>query len=215
MKYEILKTGSKGNSIILNDNILLDAGIPFKNLKKYLTGINIIFISHIHTDHLMPTCIKQIAYNYPTIKFICNGEVANKLNSLGVQQKNIFVLKEHRWYDIGVAKVKLEELKHDVHNSSFQIEYPNGENMIYITDSGEIPEYIDAKDYNLYLIESNYRDDDELDELIQQDYDNGLEFSHYIRVRNTHLSQKQAMEWLQENMGDKSAFEFIHMHEGE
>ena len=215
MKYEILKTGSKGNSIILNDNILLDAGIPFKNLKKYLTGINIIFISHIHTDHLMPTCIKQIAYNYPTIKFICNGEVANKLNSLGVQQKNIFVLKEHRWYDIGVAKVRLEELKHDAHNSSFQIEYPNGENMIYITDSGEIPEYIDAKDYNLYLIESNYRDDDELDELIQQDYDNGLEFSHYIRVRNTHLSQKQAMEWLQENMGDKSAFEFIHMHEGD
>lgn len=87
--------------------------------------------------------------------------------------------------------------------------------MIYITDSGEIPEYIDAKDYNLYLIESNYLDDDELDELIQQDYDNGLEFSHYIRVRDTHLSQKQAMDWLYDNMGNNSRFEFIHMHSKE
>lgn len=114
-----------------------------------------------------------------------------------------------------MAKVRLEELKHDAHNSSFQIEYPNGEKMIYITDSGEIPEYINAKNYDLYLIESNYKDDDELDKLIQQDYDNGLEFSHYIRVRDTHLSQKQAMDWLYDNMGNNSRFEFIHMHKVE
>lgn len=87
--------------------------------------------------------------------------------------------------------------------------------MIYITDSGEIPDYIDARNYDLYLIESNYRDDEELDKLIQQDYDNGLEFSHYIRVRDTHLSQAQAMEWLEKNMGDNSIFEFIHMHSQE
>ena len=87
--------------------------------------------------------------------------------------------------------------------------------MIYITDTSEIPNYIDAKDYDLYLIENNYLDDDELDELIQQDYDNGLEFSHYIRVRDTHLSQKQAIEWLEKNMGNNSRFEFIHMHKVE
>ena len=84
--------------------------------------------------------------------------------------------------------------------------------MIYITDSGEIPNYINAKNYDLYLIESNYKDEQELDEKIQQDYDNGLEFSHYIRVRDTHLSEEQAMQWLKENMGDNSQFEFIHMH---
>lgn len=211
VKHEILKTGSKGNSIILEDIILLDAGIPYKSLKKYLKDIKIIFISHCHQDHLLPTCVKQIVYNYPTIKFICNGEVANRLNELGVQKKNIFVLEEHRWYDIGIAKVKLEALKHDAHNSSFQIEI-NNKKMIYITDTGEIPDYIDARNYDLYLIESNYLDDEELDKLIQQDYDNGLEFSHYIRVRDTHLSQRQAIEWLEENMGDNSTFEFIHMH---
>ena len=197
---------------MVNNNLLLDVGIPFKNLKKYLNTVQLIFISHIHQDHLLPSCVKQIIFNYPTIKFICNGEVANKLNNLGVQKKNIFVLDKHKWYDIGIGKVRLEELKHDVHNSSFQLEYTNGEKMIYITDTGEIPKYIDAKDYNLYLIESNYKDEDELDELIQQDYDNGLEFSHYIRVRDTHLSQKQAMDWLYDNMGNNSRFEFIHMH---
>lgn len=49
MSYEIVKTGSKGNCIVLNNNILLDAGIPFKQLKKYLKDIDLIFISHKHT----------------------------------------------------------------------------------------------------------------------------------------------------------------------
>ena len=103
-------------------------------------------------------------------------------------------------------------MEHDAHNSSFQLEYNNGEKIIYITDTGLIPEYINAKKYNLYLIESNYKDEQELDDKIQQDYDNGLQFSHYIRVRNTHLSQEQAMKWLKDNMGEESQFEFIHMH---
>ena len=105
-------------------------------------------------------------------------------------------------------------MEHDAHNSSFQLEYKNGYKMIYITDTGLISDYIDAKNYDLYLIESNYKDEEELDILIQQDYDNGVEFSHYIRVRNTHLSQEQAIKWLKENMGEESKFEFIHMHTG-
>ena len=143
---------------------------------------------------------------------MCNKVVAEALEYLGVQKKNIWVLQEHRWYDIGIGKVKIELLEHDTRNSSFQIEYKNGEKMIYITDTGEIPDYIDAKNYDLYLIESNYKNEEELDKLIQQDYDNGVEFSHYIRVRNTHLSQEQAIEWLKANMGEESKFEFIHMH---
>lgn len=49
MPYEILSTGSKGNCIIVNNNILLDCGIPYKNVKQYLKDIKIIFISHRHS----------------------------------------------------------------------------------------------------------------------------------------------------------------------
>ena len=157
--------------------------------------------------------ISQIAYNFPTIKFICNLDVAKVLVKCGVDFKNIWCLEENKWYNIGFAKVKLSKLKHDVHNSAFQIEYKNGYKMIYIVDTGEIPTYIDAKGYDLYLCEANYLSEEELDMKIQQDHDNGLEFSHYERVRDTHLSQEQAIKWLQDNMSDNSQFEFIHQHQ--
>ncbi len=49
MPYEILNSGSDGNCILLNDNIMLDCGIPYKKIKPYLKNIKIIFISHRHT----------------------------------------------------------------------------------------------------------------------------------------------------------------------
>lgn len=212
MPYEIISTGSKGNCIILGSNMLLDVGIAYKNIKNYLKDIKIIFISHIHSDHLLPTCVKQVSYNYPTIKFICNEEVGQRLSELGVALKNIFILNEHKWYDIGFAKVRLEELVHDVHNSSIQIEMKKTKKrMIYITDTGSIPDYIDAKDYDTYLIEANYKSKEEYEEKIREAQEKG-EFTHLIRVLNTHLCEEDAIKWLSNNMGDKSEFTFIHQH---
>lgn len=215
LEYEIIKTGSKGNSILFNKTLLLDIGIPYKDIKKYLKEVKTIFISHLHADHLNKTTAKLISYNYPKIKFLCNFEVAVALFESGVKKYSIWCLDEHRWFDLGFAKVRIEKLIHDVNNSSFQIEYKNGKKMIYITDTGSIPSTINAKDYDNYLIEANYKNEEELGKLIQQDYDNGKEFSHYVRVRDTHLSEEQALEWLKENMGENSKFEFIHMHKGE
>ena len=129
----------------------------------------------------------------------------------GVRTKNIFALKQNKEYVIGkVLVVKLQELKHDVLNSACEIRY-KGKRLIYITDTGSV-EHIDAKGLDCYLIEANYKDDAELDRLIQQDYDEGKEFSHYERVRETHLSQEQAIDFLKKNMKDYSVFEFIHKH---
>lgn len=49
MPYEIIKTGSDGNCIILGDNIMLDIGVAYKNVKNYLKDIKFIFISHRHS----------------------------------------------------------------------------------------------------------------------------------------------------------------------
>ena len=46
--YEILKSGSEGNCIILRDIIALDMGVPFSIVKPYLKQLKIVFISHIH-----------------------------------------------------------------------------------------------------------------------------------------------------------------------
>ena len=211
MPYEIISTGSKGNCIILGSNMLLDVGVSYKSVKNYLKDIKIIFISHRHSDHLNSACVKQIAYNYPTIKFICNEDVAQKLYDLGVKEKNIFMLKESKWYDIGFAKVRLEKLVHDAHNSSIQIEYKkNKKKVVYITDTGSV-NHLDIKDYDLYLIESNYNSREEYEEKIKEAQEKG-EYTHLIRVLDTHLSRDDAIDWLNRNIGENSKFQFIHQH---
>lgn len=213
-KYEILKTGSKGNCIIVEDAIVLDCGVSYKTLEPYLYKVKLIFISHRHKDHLLPCTIKQIAFNYPTIKFICNIEDKDLIKILvkyGVRTKNIFGLKQNREYTIGKTLiVKLQELKHDVLNSACELRY-KGKKLIYITDTGSVDNIV-AKGFDNYLIEANYKSEEELDKLIQRDYDEGKEFSHYERVRETHLSEEKAIEFLKKNMKDYSEFEFIHKH---
>lgn len=46
MRYNIIGSGSQGNSIIVQDIILLDCGLSFIKIKPFLKKIKIIFISH-------------------------------------------------------------------------------------------------------------------------------------------------------------------------
>ena len=107
MKYNIIGSSSDGNCIIVEDILMLDCGFPYYKIKQYLSKIKLIFISHSHHDHLLPTAIKKIAYNYPTIKFITGSEVVvQNLVDCGVNKKNIYVLKNGKKYDLGLLKVK-------------------------------------------------------------------------------------------------------------
>lgn len=132
------------------------------------------------------------------------------LLDLGVNKKNIITIPIEKWYDIGLCQVKFEYLVHDVPNNALKIKM-NNKKAIYIVDTNSV-EHIEAKDYDLYMIEANYTDEEELENRIKQDYDNGLTFSHYERVKQTHLSQQKAYNWLQKNMSKESEFVFLHEH---
>lgn len=209
MKSNIVASGSSGNAIILENGICLDMGIPYKKIKPYLKNIKIIFISHLwlHLDHCLNSCVKKIALEKPNIKFITNQVNAPHLVELGVAKKNIFALELEKWYDIGLCKVRLEYLIHDKSNCALKIDQ-NGYKLIYIVDTASV-DHIEAKDYDYALIEANYLDEEELDRKIEEDK---LEnrFSHYERVKNTHLSQLGAINWLQKN--NIVNYTFIHEH---
>lgn len=209
MTYEILGTGSTGNCVIL-DEIMLDCGLPYKQIKPHLKGIKLIFISHRHSDHLNKSTIKKIAYNHPTIKFLVAFYLVDLLIELGVSKKNIITFDFGKWYNIGIINAKLEPLFHDTPNSALKIQ-KGDKKAIYIVDTNSV-EHIVAKDYNLYMIEANYTDEEELENRIKKDYDNGLSYSHYERVQKTHLSQQKAYNWLQKNMNQESSFVFLHEH---
>lgn len=208
MTYEIVNSGSDGNAIIVND-ILLDVGVPYKKIEPYLNKIKFIFISHRHSDHLKPSTIRKIVLEHPNIRFLVGILLVNPLADLGVKIRNILVLETGKWYELGNIgiKVKLDYLYHDVPNYAIHIE-KNNYKMIYATDTSKI-DHIVAKDYDFAFIESNYDTDEELEEQIKIAKEKG-KFTYLERVKRTHLSQLQAINWLQEN--NINNYEFIHIH---
>lgn len=189
---------------------MLDCGVFYKNIKKYLSKVKLIFISHSHLDHLLPSTIKKIAYNYPTIKFLTGSEiVVEKLVNCGINKKNIFILKEYKWYDLGLLNVMLEPLTHDTPNYCLKWQL-NGKKGIYIVDTASVDD-IEAECYDLYLIENNYQKkllEEHIKEAKEKDDENMLFYLN--RVPYTHLSAEQANSFLIENMGKNSVFEYIH-----
>ena len=107
----------------------------------------------------------------------------------------------------------MQYLFHDVPNNCLHVEFQNGEKIFYAVDTAKI-DHIEAKNYDLYLIEGNYTTDEEIEEKIAEAKKNG-KFSHLERVLNTHLSQVQALNWLDKNKGVDSKYIFIHQHQEE
>lgn len=206
MNYNIIGSSSKGNCIIVENVLMLDCGVTYVKIKKHLKDVKLIFISHIHKDHLLPSTVKKIAYNKPNIKFICGSkEVVQKLVDCGVKKKNIYLLNEGIRYDLGLLKVRLVYLFHDVSNFGLKWEI-KGKKGIYLIDTEKV-EHIVAQDYDLYLIEANYKQEileKHLKECLQE------EKIYLERVPKTHLSWNQANTFLIENMGKNSEFQYIH-----
>lgn len=208
MNYKIIGSSSKGNAIVVENVLLLDCGLSYAKIKSYLKDIKLIFISHCHQDHLNKTTIKHIAFNYPTIKFITGSRVVvERLLECRVITKNIYFLeKSYRTYDMGMLGVMIEPLVHDTPNYALHF-YINKKSGLYIVDTASV-DHIQAKNYDLYLIENNYQED-----LLKEHIDNCEDenmLCYLNRVPLTHLSSEQANSFLIENMGKNSVYEYIH-----
>jgi len=210
MNFEIISSSSKANCIIVEDVLMLDCGVTYSKIKKYLSKIKLIFISHSHQDHLLPSTIKKIIFNFPTIKFVTGSvEVVKILNKIGTNYRNIYILDWGKKYDLGLLKVKLVYLYHDTPNYGLKWNI-NGKKGIYVVDTEKI-DHIEAKNYDLYLIENNYQEkllEEHIKEAKEKDDENMLFYLN--RVPYTHLSAEQANSFLIENMGKNSEYCYIH-----
>lgn len=206
--YKIIASGSSGNSILLNNGILLDCGVPFKAIKPYVGKIKAVFLSHCHHDHMNLSTIKKIHELRPTVRFIVGFWLKEHLLSSGINSSKIDIVEHNKAYNYGAFKIIPFILIHDVKNYGIKIiDVKAKKRIIYAVDTNRI-DHIAAKNYDLYLIEANY-DKDKLEENIKRDTEQGI-YSYGMRVKDTHLSIQQASEWIMENAGDKSEYEFIH-----
>lgn len=209
MHYNIIATGSTGNAVVVNDCILVDCGVSFKSLNKVYKDIKLVLLTHEHGDHFKAQTIKRLAQDRPTLRFGCCKWLVPKLLNAGVNTVNIDVYEIGKMYDYRAFKVSPIKLYHDVPNAGYRVHFADGGKMVYATDTAHM-QGIKAKDYDLYLIEANYQED-ELEERIIAKTAAG-QYCYELNVANRHLSHEQASEWLMQNMSKNSEYCFLHQH---
>ena len=211
MTYNVISTGSQGNAVIINDSILIDCGVPFKAVKPYIQGLKLVLLTHEHGDHFCPSTIKKLAEKRPTLRFGCGKWLISKLIACGVQKWRIdvyFPNTINKYVDLGDISMVL--LNHNVQNCGYKI-FMNGQKIFYATDTNDL-NGIEAKDFDFYMIEANY-EDEEIKVRIAEKQSKG-EYCYEYQVLKNHLSKQKADDFIIKNAGIKSKYIYLHGHGG-
>lgn len=206
--YQIISTGSCGNATVLDGNILVDCGVPYRDLSEYVPSLNLVLLTHIHSDHFNRGAIKKIASKRPGVRWGCGSWLVEPLIEYGVKKGVIDAFEMGRRYDYGSVIVEPVKLFHNVENCGYKLNI-HGHKVIYATDTVSLSG-VEAKNYELYLVEANYTDE-EIEKRIREKQKNG-EYAYEVEARKHHLSQTKCDDWLYQNMGQNSRFVYMHQH---
>lgn len=214
MTYDILATGSSGNAVVINGEILIDCGVPMKKLREsgYIKSLKLVLLTHFHGDHFNPATVRALHQERPALRWVCCKWMALRLLEAGVDKRAIILIKPDRWYQCGFCiQFKAEIIPHDVENCGYHLKL-DYETAFYATDTSTL-DHIEAKNYDYYLIEANHTRA-EIEARIEDKLARG-EFAYEVRAARNHLSREQALEWLAQNAGPNSKYVFLHQHNKE
>ena len=201
--YQVLKTGSKGNAVIYHKSIMIDCGVPYSLIKEYVNSLQLLLLSHQHSDHLNINTIKKLQQERPSLRVGCCKWMLEKLEGVN----NIDVYEIGKLYDYGSFQVSPILLFHDVPNCGYRI-FKDGTKIIHCTDTYTL-EGIIAKDYDLYAIEHNYNEDTIMG--IIEKFESEGKYTHLRGSINSHLSEQQARDFIYKNRKESS--KVLRLHE--
>jgi len=208
IEYNIIGTGSSGNCVIIENKIVIDAGVSFKSIEPYYKQFKLVLLTHEHTDHFNRSTIRRLASERPTLRFGAGAWMVPKLIEANVPKKNIDVYepgKTYKYKDIEIVPFKLQ---HNVPNMGYKLHLPSGK-AVYATDTCSL-DCVEAFNYDLYMIEANY-EDEEIQERIRAKEKAGEYAYEYIAMLN-HLSKAKCDKWVYENAGPNSEYVYMHQH---
>lgn len=210
MTYDILATGSSGNAVIINGEILIDCGVSMKLLRKsgYIKGLKLVLLTHQHSDHFNPATVRALHQERPALRWGCCKWMVPHLLEAGVAAKLIRMPTKKEILRMQEYTIFPVDLVHDVSNCGWNI-WTENERLFYATDTSTL-DHITAKDYDLYLIEANHTRA-EIEARIADKQSRG-EFAYEVRAARNHLSREQALDWLARNAGPNSKYVFLHQH---
>lgn len=209
MNYNIIASGSSGNAVVINDYIMIECGVPFKALSAIYKNLKIVFVSHVHSDHLKRSTVRRLAMSRPTLRWACCSWLVPDLVDCGVSKCNIDILAFSCVHDYGMFKVEVFPTPHNVPNCGFIFRFEN-EVLFYATDCNSL-DHVKCPSADLYMVEANYRES-EIAERIAEKKANGQYAYEFEAIKN-HLSEEKALAWIYENAGENSQYILMHRHE--
>lgn len=199
LNYHIENSNSSGNCVIIED-MMVDIGLSYKRIEPFLKDIKYIFITHTHGDHLKTSTYWAIRDNYPNIIIMGNLGVYDKvdgsLNIVTVDDIPIIL-------DDGVRLTPFD-VQHSVQCQGFTLNYDNGSDIIYVTDSAGTADWKRGK-YDYLFLESNHC------EYVL----NTLDLSKYnynvLDATRNHTSQQESRDFYLLNRKDKKS-KWVELH---
>lgn len=160
MDYNIISTGSKGNCVII-DSVMVDCGVPFKNIKDNLYSVSTLLLTHIHSDHIKESTLKNIVIMFPHIKIFGNYEVCQVHSEYPITCVNEGV----PFVDDGIEFIPFKAI-HDVLTYGYVWMNEGNKQIIYVTDTADLRNAPDMK-YDYFFIESNH-DENKVEPLLHE-----------------------------------------------
>jgi ribonuclease BN (tRNA processing enzyme) len=199
MDYKIISSGSKGNCVIIND-VMVDCGVPFRQIKQHLYDIKYLLLTHIHSDHINKKTLQLINQEFPKIKVIGNFEVHQTWNCNIIANAGFRVeTDDYIFFPF--------ECFHDVLCYGYVWEF-EGKRIIYCTDTGSLENAPDFK-YDYFFIESNH--DEKKLEKARNEYKGS--YNPYLSGKR-HLSTQAAKGFYYQYRRNIDS-EFIELHKSE
>lgn len=203
----VIGTGSKGNAVVIDNALMIDAGLPVRDLKDHLAQVSAVFITHQHGDHIKTSVVNHLARHRPVLlqrRFFLNNATRTALQT--ALPKHVHTLATcptitgHGWTttittpQADTYHVEAFTLVHDVENYGFVITKNDTHRLIYATDT-ETMRHAPGGTYDAILVEGNW-DEDKFSEMIA---------SHSIEI------QQRALKNLR-HMSVQKFEEFVNRH---
>ena len=201
MKFYIIQSGSKGNATILEHNnrlLLIDDGISYISIKSALESLNFnimnveaLLITHEHSDHT-----KGIKYLPPLPIYTKEGTYDGD---------NVNYIDYFKPFELIGLKITPLLTSHDAINPCGFLFVNQDEKLVYMTDTGYIPElsldYMNNADY--YIIESNH------DVNMQLDSNRPAQLINRILSDEGHLSNVDSASYMASLVGQRTKQIFL------